>query len=113
MKKFALCLILASLLVVPVAVLGADVTPPSGDYTLPENADPFLVLETISDWLFAILLTVAAICFILAGFNFITSSGDPEKVGSARQYVLYALIGVLVAFLAKGLIALVNNLVTK
>lgn len=105
MKKIALSLVLASLSVMPVVALAAANT------TAP-NLDVMATLTKITDWLFAILLVVAAIAIIIAAFQFITASGDPEKVGSARQFVLYAMIGVLVALLAKGLVALVNTIVT-
>lgn len=96
---------MTSLSIMPVVALAAATT------TAP-NLDVMATLTKITDWLFAILLVVAAIAIIIAAFQFITASGDPEKVGSARQFVLYAMIGVLVALLAKGLVALVSTIVT-
>ena len=61
-------------------------------------------LTTITNWLFGILIVVAVIFLILAAFNFITAGGDPEKVGTARSQVMYAIIGLIVAILARGLV---------
>ena len=69
------------------------------------------VLTKIGNWLFAILLVVAVIYIILAAFDFVTAGGDPEKVKTARNNVLYAMIGIAVAFLAKGLVVLVRMIV--
>jgi len=77
--------------------------------TAPTN-DVMSVLNNITNWLFAILLIVAAIAIIIAAFTFVTAQGDPEKVKTARQFVIYALIGVLVAILARGLVALVGKI---
>ena len=66
------------------------------------------ILDTVANWLFAILLALATVFIILAAFQFLTSGGDPARVGSARQSLLYALVGVAVAFLARGLVVLVR-----
>ncbi len=81
----------------------------------PEGAptlDILDVLDNITDWLFAILLIVAAIFIIIAGYFFVTATGDPEKTKRARDFVMYALIGVLVGFVAKGLVMLVGTIAT-
>ena len=65
-------------------------------------------LESLVDWLFTILLIIAVIFLVIAAFSFVTASGDPDKVGKARRFVLYALIGVAVAVAARGLVALVH-----
>lgn len=75
------------------------------------EVDVIDALGRISNWLFAILLIVAAIFLIVAGYFFVTARGDTDKVTTARQFVLWALIGVLVGFLAKGLVMLVNKMV--
>jgi hypothetical protein len=105
MKKIFLSLILVSLLALPIAGL-AQVTPT----TAPEK-DIMVVLGNILNWMFTILLIVAAFFIMIAAFNFITAAGDPEKVKTARNFVLYALIGVLVAFAAKGLVKLIGTIV--
>jgi len=74
------------------------------------NQNVMSVLNNITNWLFAILLVIAAIAIIIAAFKFVTAQGDPEAVKSARQFVLYALIGVLVGILARGLVSLVGRI---
>lgn len=69
------------------------------------------VMETfnkIVDWLFAGLIAFAAIMIVVAAFYFVTASGNPETVAKARHFVIYALIGVIVALLARGLVVLVQ-----
>ena len=103
MKKVITGLTLASLLAAPAMVLAQDEQVPdlTGDELI-------LALETLIDWLFTILLIVAVIFIVLAAFTFVTASGDPDKVGKARNFVLYALIGVAVAVAARGLVAFVR-----
>ena len=73
--------------------------------------DLIATLNNIVNWLFTVLLIVAAIFIIIASFNFITAAGEPEKIKTARQFVIYALIGVVVAFLARGLVGFAINVV--
>ena len=104
MKKVLVSLISVSILAGPaIALAQAPSTAPT--------ADIMATLDSITDWLFAILLVIAAIFIIVAAYNFVTAQGDPDKTKTARNLVMYALIGVLVAFAAKGLVLLVDRIV--
>lgn len=57
------------------------------------------VIATVINILSVIVGIVAVIMLIISGFRFITSSGDSNTVASARNGVIYAIVGlVLVAF---------------
>jgi len=103
MKKILSSLILISLLAVPVIGLAQAETAPT--------IDVMVALTRVTNWLFAILLIIAVIYIILAAYNFITAGGDPAKVQMARSNLMYALIGVAVALLARGLVALVRTII--
>jgi hypothetical protein len=60
------------------------------------------LLGTITDWLFTFLLILAVIFIILAAFSYLTSGGSEEKVKSAHQKVIFAIVAIAVAMLAKG-----------
>lgn len=49
----------------------------------------------------------AVIMVILAGFKYITSSGDSARVNSAKDTLLYAVIGIVVASLAQIIVQFV------
>jgi len=105
MKKILLSAVLLGLLIIPtVGVLGASASPPA-------SLDIMVVLDRIVDWLFTILLVVAAIFIIIAAYYFVTASGNPETVGKARNFVLYALVGVGVAVASRGLVLLIQTIV--
>jgi len=70
--------------------------------SLPSNPSAaFIVLNNIIDWLFYIILIAAIFMVLVAAFTFLTAAGDPEKTTKARNYILYAIVAVIVAFLAK------------
>ena len=69
------------------------------------------VLNTVynvTDWIFIFLVVIVAVFVLIGAFNFITSAGDPEKTKSGRNYILYAAVGLAVAFLAKAVPGLVR-----
>ena len=107
MKKILSALILLGLLSLPMIIaletLAQVVTPPRGDVQA-QTIHPIVALKAIVDWVFYILLIFAGLMIVVAAFYFVTAAGDTEKVKTARNFVLYAIIGVLVAFLARGLV---------
>lgn len=68
------------------------------------------IIETLVNWLFAIIIAIAVIMLLWAAFLWMTSSGDETKVSDARKTLIYALVGVAVAVIAKGLVAIVQSL---
>ena len=111
MKKSLSTLILTSIVsvfflsaVMPVLAL----EPAPTIITDPEEA--VTLLETIIDWFFTILMVVAVIFIIMAAWTFLTAGGNPDAVTKARQMLVYALVGVAVALLAKGLPLVVQAL---
>jgi hypothetical protein len=116
MKKIILGLFIASFLLMPVAMTGLAVAqadfPPTADYAPPSKTltttDVMATLGNIADWIFYILIGVSVLFIVIAGIEYVTAQGDPEKIKAAGQKVLYALIGIIVAALAKGLVILVQ-----
>ena len=67
-------------------------------------SDVIDIINRIGNWIFALLLAIAGIMLILAGFFWVTAGGDPASVLKARQMLTNALIGVVIALVAKGLV---------
>jgi len=74
-------------------------------------SNPIATLDSILNWLFTILMAFAGIMVVIAAFSFVTAAGNPETVAKARQFVMYALIGVIVALMSRGMIWLVSRMV--
>jgi hypothetical protein len=111
MKRILLASVLICLVAAPaVSVLATSYNAPA---TVPpgEQLDIMTVLENVVNWLFSILLVVAAIFIIVAAYYFVTATGNPETISKARTFVLWALVGVAVAVAARGLVALVRRIV--
>lgn len=73
------------------------------------------VLNTIYsavDWIFVILVAIASIFIIIGAMNIITAGGNSDKVTTGRNYIMYAAIGLFVAFIARAIPGLVVQIVS-
>ncbi|MFA5013628.1 MAG: pilin [Candidatus Paceibacterota bacterium] len=68
----------------------------------------FNSIYVVVDWIFAILMVVVALMIILGAVTFVTSAGDPNKTGTAKNYILWAVIGLIVALFARAIPPLVK-----
>lgn len=60
-------------------------------------------IYTIVNWVFYFVLASAIIFISLGAYNIMSAGGDPSKVNTGRNYVLYAIIGLIVGLIAKSL----------
>lgn len=78
-----------------------------------QNGNPLFGPDGILTKAAAILAAITGVIslFILtvAGLRFITSGGDPQKVASARQAIIYAVIGIGVTVSATAIITFILN----
>lgn len=61
-------------------------------------------ISTVVSILSYIVGIVSIIMIIVAGLKYITSGGDANKVGSAKNTLIYAMIGIAIAGLAQALV---------
>ncbi len=67
-------------------------------------------IKTIINILLYILGAVAVIVIIIAGIMYIISVGDPNAVNKAKNTLLYAVIGLIVAIIAYAIVNFVIQL---
>jgi fumarate reductase subunit D len=73
--------------------------------------DIFQIIERLLSWLFALFI-LAAIFFVLwAAFKYLTSGGDPSKVGEATNRLIFAAVAIAVALLAASVQFIVGDLI--
>ena len=74
------------------------------------SADVGTIIKTIVNVLLYILGAVAVIMIVIGGIKYTTSNGDSNAVTSAKNTILYSVIGLVVALFA---FAIVNFIVDK
>lgn len=66
--------------------------------------------ETVTTLLqitFAIVGAVALLIIVIAGLKYVTSQGDPQSTGQARNAIIYAAIGLVIALSAEIIVTFV------
>ncbi len=67
------------------------------------------VFKQVTNTILYIVGIIAVIMLIIGGIRYVISGGDAKKVTDAKNTVLYAIIGLIIAFLA---FAIVNFVIT-
>lgn len=71
------------------------------------------VIKTIVNILTILVGIIAVIMIIVSGFRYITSGGDAQKITSAKNTLVYAIIGLIIVALAQIIVKLVINETTN
>jgi hypothetical protein len=69
--------------------------------------------QTISDTLIFIIGAVAVIFLIIGGLRYVVSNGDPKNVSAAKDTILYAIIGIVVAVVSFAVVSFVITSLSK
>lgn len=67
-------------------------------------------IETITNVLLFLIGVVAVIMLIIGGIRYTTSNGDSSSVKAAKDTILYAIIGLIVAIMAYAIVRWVVRL---
>lgn len=68
------------------------------------------ILCNVMNWLFVFALIVGVVAILIAAFTYISSGGNSEKVDTANKMMLYAVVGLVVALIARSVPIVVGDL---
>ncbi len=102
MKKILLILLLLSL---PIIVSAVEFQNPLEYETFGE------LIDAIIDFIFYIAVVVAPLMIIIGAFYLLTAAGDPKKIGTGKNIIIYTLIGLAIVMLARGLLAMIESII--
>lgn len=86
--------------------------PNSSCLTEDGTTTPNSLIKKIVDFFSLIVGAVSIIMIIYGGFKYITSGGNDSNVGSAKNTILYALIGLIIVALAQVIVRFVLSKAT-
>jgi len=120
LQIFMSIFVVASIASAPVAVTAVDITPSfcsdgdsrpacqiDSDQSVSENVlvGPNGIITRVARVLVWVSGALSAILVIISGLMFVFSGGNPESTGKARNTLLYAIIGVVVAVVAQLIVS--------
>jgi len=79
--------------------------------TVPTNVNICVscILANVFTPLWQLAAGLAVIMMIVAGILFITSNGEPGKITTAKQAVIWGIVGLLVAIIAFSIVTIVGK----
>jgi predicted secreted protein len=93
-------------------IITKPIEPHAGGYTV--GTDPGAQVELVISNLVSLLTLVAGLAFLiyffLGALNLLTSGGDQQKTQIARQYLLNAIIGLVITVSAYAVAYVISNL---
>ncbi len=130
MKKVSRSLLLVPLVVAGVAFATPAVVHAQGcddvstglgggaDCAKPTNAAEELfgensIFQTVTNILLFLIGAISVIMLIIGGIRYVVSGGDQTSITSAKNTILYAIIGIIVAFLAFAAVRFVTEQLKK
>lgn len=67
------------------------------------------IFTTVTNVLLFVIGAISVIMIVIGGLRYVISGGDASKVSAAKNTILYAVVGLLVALLAYAIINFVIN----
>lgn len=64
-------------------------------------------LEAILLFVFGLIAAISFLIIVFAGFRYVISIGDPQKITNARKSIMYAVIGLVISLSAMAIVAFV------
>lgn len=117
MKKILKIILPMLIMVVAVVAMGVMASNSVSALTLQEGAEAARcdgcpadlfgdngVFKKVTNTILYIVGIIAVIMLIIGGIRYVTSGGDAKKVTDAKNTVLYAIIGLVIAFLAFAIV---------
>lgn len=70
------------------------------------------LITRVTNWAYGILLVLAVLFIVYAAYLFLFSAGDTDRAEKAKKQIVYAVIAIAIAILARGIIAFVQNVLS-
>jgi hypothetical protein len=70
------------------------------------------IIGAILDFIFWAAVVIFPLVILLAAFYLLTSGGDPQRIALAKKIIFWAFVGLATALFAKGIPALIEELIT-
>jgi len=83
------------------------------DITSESDTKMNTLIATIVNIFSIVVGIVAVIMIIIGGFKYITSSGDSSNISSAKNTIMYAIVGIVIAALAQVIVRFVLKRATN
>jgi len=68
------------------------------------------LIDRIINFVLWIAIAIAPLMIVIAAFHILTSGGDPKKVETGKNIILYTIVGLFIVILAKGIVIIIRGI---
>lgn len=97
----------------PITPGGAQPISGGGNITLQspiQTTDIYSLLNRIADYLIWIAVPITTIMILYGAFQILTAAGDPAKAKSGRSTIIYAIVGLMIVVISKGVVYIIKEI---
>ncbi len=76
----------------------------------PSYVDFNSLINSIINWAFGLIIVAAALMIMYAAVRYLMAGADEKHTESAKKLIIYAVVAIVVAFVARALVALVRQI---
>ena len=93
-----------------VATAKADRVPEPGGNVPTSGQALIQTLTNVTNWVLGVLALVGGIFILVAAFQYLTAAGDAEKLGKAKNTLIYAIVAIAIGLLARGIPFIIQSI---
>jgi len=68
-------------------------------------------INSVTNWIFYLLMVFVVVMVVVGGATYMLASGDPEKAGKGKSIIIYGVVGLVIALLARLIPSVVKLIV--
>ena len=76
----------------------------------PIGTDLLKIIKGIIGWIIGLAIPVAGLLIVIAGYQIMFAAGEPDKVKTGKQTILYTVVGLAIIILAWAFIGIIQEL---
>ena len=68
-------------------------------------------MKRVTDWIFYLMMVFVVVMIVIGGATYMLAAGNPEKAGKGKQMIIYGIIGLVIALIARLIPSVVKMIV--
>lgn len=69
------------------------------------------LLAKIATGVGMLIATLGTIMLVVSGILYLTSAGSPERMGTAKKALIYAIVGIVIGLAAAAIVEIIKNII--
>jgi type IV secretory pathway VirB2 component (pilin) len=87
------------IIIVPISA-HAQLHVPTNSYGLATKTNISNLIVSIINWFLSFLSALAVLMIVVSGIMYLTSGGDQQRIDTAKKWLVYSIVGLVIALLS-------------